>query len=128
MLITPLYAAIFAIVLFVLSVRTLRLRRRFKVAIGPGEQPELQRAMRVHANFCEYVPITILLIFFLETLAPVGWWIHSLCAALLLGRALHAWGVSQVNENLVFRVAGMATTFTVMLSAAFGILAMYALG
>ncbi len=128
MLITPLYAAFFAFVLFALSVRTLSLRRRYKVAIGPGEQPELQRAMRVHANFCEYVPITILLIFFLETVAPVGWWIHSLGIALLVGRVLHAFGVSQVDENLAYRVAGMATTFTVMLSAAFGILAMYVLG
>jgi uncharacterized membrane protein YecN with MAPEG domain len=44
--------------------------------------------------------------------------IHALGAALLLGRALHAYGVSQSKEKLIFRQAGMVSTFTVMLVAA----------
>ncbi|MEM8816695.1 MAG: MAPEG family protein [Pseudomonadota bacterium] len=122
---TPLYAALFALLLFALSVRTLLLRRRFKVGVGPGQEPLLERAMRVHANFCEYVPVTLLLVFFLELLTGPGWWIHSLCAALLLGRLLHAWGVSQVKEDYRYRIVGMAVTFAVILVSAAGILVSY---
>ena len=125
MLITPLYASILGLILVALSVRTLRLRRRLKVAIGYGEEPTLERAMRVHANFCEYVPISLLLLFFLEGLTDSRWWIHVLGIALVLGRSIHAFGVSRIDENFVFRVTGMALTFTVIISASGRILLSY---
>ena len=127
MLITPFYGAIFAFILVVLSVRTLRLRRKLKVAIGHGNQPTLERAMRAHANFCEYVPMTLLLIFFLESLTATTWWIHLLGISLLIGRAVHAFGVSQVSETYLFRVFGMAMTFTVIVFASVRILMAYLL-
>ena len=55
-MITPLYAAIIALIFVVLSFRTLLLRRRLGIAIGTGENPILTRAIRVHSNFAEYVP------------------------------------------------------------------------
>lgn len=125
MLATPLYAAVFALLLFALSFRTLRLRRRYKVAIGASKEPALARAMRVQANFCEYVPLTVLLVFFLETLTATSGWIHALFLILLSGRVLHAYGVSQVEENYGYRVLGMTMTFTVMLTAACSILFIY---
>ncbi|MEN9842262.1 MAG: hypothetical protein RLZZ612_91 [Pseudomonadota bacterium] len=33
-----------------------------RVAVGDGGHPELLRAMRVHANFAEYVPLSLGLI------------------------------------------------------------------
>lgn len=125
MLITPLYASILGLILVALSVRTLTLRRQLKVAIGYGEEPTLERAMRVHANFCEYVPISLLLLFFLEGLTDSQWWIHVLGTALVLGRSIHAFGVSRIDENFVFRVTGMALTFTVIISASGRILLSY---
>lgn len=122
---TPFYVAVFALMLIALSVRTLRLRRHFGVAIGPSREPELERAMRAHANFCEYVPISLLCLFFLESLWGTGWWIHALGISLLAGRLAHAYGVSQVAEDFRYRVFGMATTFTVLSLAAFGILLRY---
>ena len=74
--------------------------------------------MRAHANFAEYVPIALLLIYFLEIESEVPWLVHALGSALLAGRALHAYGVSQLNENLRYRVIGMALTFGVIISAA----------
>lgn len=38
-------------------------------------------------------------------------------SALIGGRLLHAWGVSQEQENFRYRTAGMALTFGVMLIA-----------
>lgn len=126
MLITPIYTAIFGFVFVVLSVRTLLLRKRFGVAIGNGDQPILARAARVHSNFAEYVPFSLILIYFLEIQAKSGIWIHILSNVLLIGRITHAFGVSQVEENYRYRVIGMAFTFTVIISAAIGIMIGYA--
>ncbi len=122
MLITPAYAAIFAFIFVALSVRTLRLRRQLRVAIGHGNEPKLERAARAHANFAEYVPISILLIYFLEIHTVSSIWIHLLCTVLLVGRIVHAYGVSQVSEDHRYRVTGMSLTFAVIISVSIGIL------
>lgn len=117
-MITPLYAALLGFLLVVLSVRTIRLRRRFQVAVGAGGKPSLERAMRVQANFVEYVPLALLLMFFLETRVGSGLWVHVPGVALLVGRLLHAVGVSNVKEDLRLRVTGMSLTFLVILGVA----------
>ena len=122
MLITPAYAAIFAFIFVALSVRTLLLRRQLRVAIGHGNEPKLERAARAHANFAEYVPISILLIYFLEIHTVSSIWIHLLCTVLLVGRIVHAYGVSQVSEDHRYRVTGMSLTFAVIISVSIGIL------
>jgi len=76
------------------------------------------RAMRVHANFAEYVPLALILIFLVETSVTSGLFVHALGAALLIARLSHAYGVSQQPENFRFRIFGMATTFTVLLTCA----------
>ena len=124
--VTPLYAALFGIILFVLSIRTIRLRRQLRIAIGAGDDDAMERAMRVHANFCEYVPIALLLIYMLELVVGSNYWIHALGFGLLVGRLVHAYGVSRPRENYRFRVTGMVLTFTVILSSASRILISYA--
>ncbi len=111
------YMPLFGILLVVLSVRTLLLRRKLKIGIGDNDNVEMKRAMRVHANFIEYTPTAILLIFFLEQTGSYVVWIHTLCIVLLVGRIMHAYGVSQVEEDFRFRVTGMVLTFLVLLSA-----------
>ena len=73
--------------------------------------------MRVHSNFAEYVPIALILVYFLEVGTNTELWIHVLCVSLILGRLLHAYGVSQVEENYRFRVAGMILTLSCLISA-----------
>ncbi|MEX0952111.1 MAG: MAPEG family protein [Gammaproteobacteria bacterium] len=118
MLVTPAYAAILALVFVFLSVLTINKRRSAGAAIGDGGQVQLQRAIRVHANFAEYVPFALLLIYFLEISSRIDWLIHILCLVLISGRLLHAYGVSQARENLRYRITGMAMTFTVIVTAA----------
>lgn len=116
--ITPFYAAILALLFFVLAVRTVLLRRRFRIAIGDAGNNEMLRAMRVHANFAEYVPITLLLIFMLELQGVRPVFVHVLCICLLLGRFSHAYGVSRISENYRYRVFGMSMTFTALVGSA----------
>ena len=126
MLVTPFYAALFGIILFVLSIRTIRVRRKLRIAIGHSDDALMERAMRVHANFCEYVPVAVLLIYLLEVTLGTTYWIHALGGTLLVGRLLHAYGVSRPREDFRFRVTGMVLTFTVIISAALRILISYA--
>jgi uncharacterized membrane protein YecN with MAPEG domain len=116
--VTPIYAALLTPIFVALSLRTIRLRRRHRVALGDGDNPELRRAMRAHANFAEYVPLALLLLFFVEHDGAHPAVVHALGLALLAGRLAHAWGVSQLRENFRFRVAGMLLTFGVLISAA----------
>ena len=120
--VTPIYAAILALMLVLLSVRTLLLRRRLAVSIGDGGKAVLARAVRVHGNFVEYVPLTLLLLFFLEVSLDNAVVIHVLGMLLITGRISHAYGVSRINEDFRFRVAGIALTFTAMISASLGLL------
>ena len=117
MRIIPLYASILAIMFVALSIRTLLLRRRLQIAIGDDGNKAMLRAMRVHSNFAEYVPLGLLLFYFVETSGANPLLVHVLAACLLAGRVSHAWGVSQVRENYGFRVFGMAMTFTPLIAA-----------
>ena len=124
--ITPLYASVLAILFVALSVRTLRMRHRLKIAVGDAGNQALLRAIRVHSNFAEYVPLSLLLISFVEMSAASALLVHFLGLCLLVGRAVHAYGVSQLNETYAFRVAGMAMTFTTLMGASGYLILSYA--
>ena len=121
--IVPVYAAALAFVYIVLSARVILARQSAKVAIGTRGDVRLERKMRVHANFAEYVPFALLLATFIEMQGRPAWFIHLLCLALVIGRVVHAYGVSQEHENIRLRIAGMATTFTVLAVAGLSLLA-----
>lgn len=117
--IIPLYAALLALLFIALSVRTLRLRRHLKIAVGDAGNTQMLRAMRAHANFAEYVPMCLLLLALVELHGGRNAWVlHGLGLALLVGRISHAWGVSQEHENYRFRVYGMVLTFVTLAACA----------
>ena len=124
--ITPFYAAILGLLFFALSLRTLGLRRKLRIAIGDAGDPKMLRAMRVHSNFAEYAPLTLLLIFMLESEGAHYALVHALCICLLLGRLSHAYGVSKISEDYRYRVFGMAMTFTALVGSAACLLLVYA--
>lgn len=113
--VVPVYAAILALMFVGLSFRTIGLRRNLKVLLGNGEEQLLARAIRVHGNFAEYIPLAIVLMLMLELKAP-GFWLHVAGIVLIVGRAVHAFGVSQEPENVRFRVIGMFSTLFVIIS------------
>lgn len=112
--IVPLYAGILALAYILLSMRVSQIRRREWIALGDGHNPLLQRAIRVHANFAEYVPLALVLLAFLELKQYSPALIHILCLMLLVGRGYHAYGVSQEVEDFRHRIIGMTTTYTVI--------------
>lgn len=126
--IIPLYAALLALLFIYLSAQTIKVRRRVRVAVGDGGNSEMLRAMRVHANFAEYVPFTLVLLGMLELQASPAWVLHALGVLLLVARCSHAYGVSQSDENFRFRVSGMMGTFSTMGVAAGLLVAMPLIG
>jgi uncharacterized membrane protein YecN with MAPEG domain len=116
--ITPVDAGLFALFFVFLSLRVIRLRRTARVSLGDGGDEELRRRSRVHANFAEYVPLTLILMLLAELQGQPGWVIHLIGALLLAGRAAHAYGVSQAPQILKLRVAGMVATIAAMVIGA----------
>lgn len=112
MAITALYAGLLAILYLIISARVITHRRKAQVEIGHGEDRELLRRMRVHSNNAEYIPIAVLLMALSESLAAPPLLLHATGIALLLGRAVHAYALSQSPHILNLRVAGMVLTLT----------------
>jgi uncharacterized membrane protein YecN with MAPEG domain len=118
MMIVPRYASLLGGLFVGLSWSALRLRRKYRVGVGDDDREDLRKALRAHANFAEYAPISILLLYFLEIHGGYSaWLIHALCSSLCVGRFVHAYGVRQVKEVYRYRVFGTALTLS-SLSAA----------
>ncbi|TDP46086.1 MAPEG family protein [Zavarzinia compransoris] len=111
---TLLYAGLNGLLSFALAFRVGLQRMRANVIFGAGDDPGLQRAIRAHGNNVEYVPLALVLIGFLEVAGQPGWLVHALGAALFLGRALHAFGLSMTEEGSPGRLYGILLTWIVL--------------
>ncbi len=114
MAITAFYAALLGLFFVFLSFRVIGWRRLKSVELGHGEDSELLRRMRVHANFAEYVPFTLLLMAIAESMTAPRPLIHVAGLILIAGRFMHAYGLSQTPHILRLRVGGMILTFTAL--------------
>ena len=115
---TPLWAALLALLYVGLAAQVIRARYRTRTALGDGDDPGLVRAIRAHANFAEYVPLILVLLMLAELQGARPWLLHLEGAMLLAGRAVHAYGISQVDEVLPRRSIGVAFTLVVLVIAA----------
>lgn len=115
---TPLWASLLTFLYLWLAAQVIRGRYRTKAALGSGGDAGLERAIRAHANFAEYVPLALILIALAELQGAGSWLVHLLGAVLLAGRTIHAFGISREAEVLAWRRNGMILTFTVLALAA----------
>ncbi|MGQ0503384.1 MAG: MAPEG family protein [Panacagrimonas sp.] len=118
MTVTPLYAGLLALWFFVLSWRVVARRRADKINLGDGGDMDMQRRIRGHGNFAEYVPLGLILIGLLEMngTTPI-WLLHLLGLSLLVGRLLHGYALSFTEQFMPGRVLGMVLTFLVLIVA-----------
>jgi uncharacterized membrane protein YecN with MAPEG domain len=108
--ITGLYAALGALLVFALALRVMRLRHTRRVGIGTGGDESLARAIRAHANAVEYLPIALLLLLILELDQTRAWLLHLFGIALIVGRVLHAIGLSTRSGYSFGRFTGIGLT------------------
>ena len=97
-----------------LSFRVIRYRRAERIPLGSGGNAALERAIRAHANFAEFVPFTVLLLILAERGDAWPWLLHALGALLVTARLSHGMGMVQDPEDYRFRAFGMMGTFSVM--------------
>jgi uncharacterized membrane protein YecN with MAPEG domain len=119
--ITAFYLAILALIYAVLALRVAGLRRANLVLFGDAENAKLRTAIRVHANFIEYVPIITLLVALLEMSGMPPTRVHLLMGGLLLTRLLHPMGMAARPGTFQFnagRVGGILLTLAVLIGAA----------
>ncbi|BCT93033.1 hypothetical protein LYSCAS_20570 [Lysobacter caseinilyticus] len=115
---TLLFAGLHALLLLGLTAQVVRWRVRSRVGIGLGDNTDLARWVRVHGNFTEYVPLTLLLMALLELSGFPRQWLFAGGCTLLLGRVLHAFGLSRYQGTSFGRLVGMVLTLTALGSAA----------
>jgi len=116
LIVSPLYVGLCALIFFVLSVMVIRLRAGRHTWFGDAGHADLQRAIRVQANFAEYTPLALLVIVVVEAAGYHAWVVHALGIALVLGRLLHAWGLMRSAEASAGRFIGMNLTFLVLVA------------
>jgi hypothetical protein len=111
-----LYAGLLGILLLVLSVQVVLARRRYRVGLGTGTEEGMEQAVRVQANFAEYVPFAVVLLVFAEITGLPGPAVHGAGILLLASRVLHAVGLAQSPGRSFGRFYGTAGTWLVILA------------
>lgn len=108
-------ASFLGLIFLVLSYRVTNLRRTEKIGIGSGGNQALGQAIRVHANFTEYVPIILILLFLLMRSANDAKIAAVLAVILVIARIMHAFGLSGSTGYSVGRFGGTLMTMIILL-------------
>ncbi|KJH72620.1 MAPEG family protein [Aliterella atlantica] len=78
-----------------------------------GQEGTLQRKVRAHGNFVEYVPLGLLFIVALELMRSPIWLLWLLGSTLTLARIIYAWGVIKTYGPSISRAIGFFATWFV---------------
>lgn len=113
--ITGIYAALAVLLVLVLAVRVSLRRGVARVGLGDGGDADLIRRIRVHANAVENLPLALLLLLVLELDQTRPLWLHVFGCVLIVGRILHAIGLSRSSMESAGRFLGTVLTWGVML-------------
>ncbi|MEO0368778.1 MAG: MAPEG family protein [Pseudomonadota bacterium] len=115
MIITPLIAAACGLIYVVLSLRVIRIRFTERISLGHGDHKPLMKAVRTHANFAEYVPLTLLLLWFVETLTMSSNLVLVLGVIFIAARLCHVIGMENPKQYMILRQAGIVTTHGILI-------------
>ncbi|MDH3236538.1 MAG: MAPEG family protein [Alphaproteobacteria bacterium] len=111
----PLIAALFAglcgLLSVALAIRVTVTRSKYKTEIGFGDNMALQQVIRVHANNAEYTALGLVVLALIETLGAPSLAVYALGGGLLVGRLLHAQGLSSATGPTFGRIAGQSLTW-----------------
>ena len=116
MTLTPLYAGLLTLFYVALSFRVIGRRRAQKISLGDGNDADMERRIRVHGNFAEYVPLTLILMALIELQDKPDLVVHAIGLLIIAGRLLHVIGVSATIFPA--RVFGMVLTFAALITGA----------
>ena len=114
-MITVIYTSLLGILWLGLTMYVILGRWKYGVTLGDGEERDLNRRIRAHANFVETVPFAVLLLWMGEIYILDPQVVHAFGITLVLSRLLHAFGMLIPNRSTNrFRQIGMALTMGVI--------------
>ena len=109
------YAGLLGLLLIALSINVVLARRRYRVRLGVGTEDGMQQAVRVQANFAEYVPLAVVLLVLSDLTKMPEAAVHAAGLVLVTSRLLHAWGLSHSPGRTFGRFYGTAGTWIVII-------------
>jgi hypothetical protein len=98
-----------------LGIRIGRVRTAEKISVGDGGNERLIRRMRAQANFVEFTPFVLILIFLIELATGTSMVLWGIMALYMLARIAHAFGMDGVGPA---RVVGILVTMLTLLGLA----------
>jgi uncharacterized membrane protein YecN with MAPEG domain len=108
-------AGLLGLLATLLTLHVGRLRGQKKINLGDGGDPEMLAAIRAHANFVEFAPLCLLLIYISSDF--YGFWTTAiLSAVLLIARLLHAGGMLSLIPQGRFLGASGTTLVLIVVS------------
>ncbi len=115
-MITTLYAGILGVLYIVLTVDTIKARRKNKISMGYGKNNEIIKIVSAHNNFCNYALFLLFLLFLIESSQIIpNILIHIIGGVFTLGRVLHYLAFKSKSMNFKFRITGMMCTIAPIL-------------
>ncbi len=115
---TGLFAALLMIMQMVLMGLVIKQRGTNDVLIGDGGVDAMQQAIRVHGNFVENAPIFLIGLALIELMVGANTWVLVMGAVFVLGRLLHAVGISMTTGLSMPRFIGTVASILVTVVAA----------
>jgi len=116
--ITAFYGGLLGLLYLALCWQVVDHRRKGRVGLGTGGNPDLERAVRVHGNFAEYVPLFLVLLLVAELGGAAAWLLHALGGVFLASRIAHAYGLSRSGGTSPGRFYGTLLTWVMLLGVA----------
>lgn len=113
--VTGLYAALLGLLVIVLVLRVVAKRWKHRIGVGDGGEKSLLLAIRAHGNAIETIPIALILLAALELNKGSAQTLHIFGIALVLGRLLHALGISRTSKVNPGRFLGTVLTLATIL-------------
>jgi len=105
------------LIYIVLSMRVISERSKSQFVVAETMPQALFMRTRTHANFAEYVPLSLLFLALLEMAQAPGLVLATLGGLLVLARLSHAIGMSRATANR-WRLLGICGTLLVLLGEA----------
>ena len=114
--VTGLYTSLLALLFVGLSFNVIKRRFSEKVGLGDGGSSTLTKAIRIHGNFSEYIPLALILMAVFEINGGSNLWLHVSGTTLLIGRIMHALGLTKSHTTSLPRALGTISTYIVIIS------------
>jgi uncharacterized protein len=113
--ITAGYTAALGLVLVAISAWVIGGRFNTQVLHGDGGLDTMNRRIRAHANFAEFVPLTLLATALLEVSSTGAIVIHALLLPLTVARVLHPFGmIAPLNSPQQYICRGASAIVTML--------------